>query len=193
MPEGKPIKTYYFDVVPPAKWRAGFIGADPDQKPFYFACCECGAKGPEMAGIICTAPTGKFEDIALLPVKDSPFVNPAMYCSDCWKEKVDEAIAKGWKVIEPNKGGLITTTEDQVRHDREMAAVALVINQLDHIKTVVDQIMIIYDQADLDHDIKIDDIKGYSIEDIIPHDLEEWSLKIYSRIQKLKNLIKPQG
>lgn len=79
---------YYFHVDPPAKWRAGFTGAGENAKPFYFHCCQCD-KDIEIAGVISTRPDrANFEDIGLVMVGSGPFVNPAMYCADCWREKL---------------------------------------------------------------------------------------------------------
>ena len=41
----------YYELNPPMKLRAGFTGEKQD-KPFYFDCCACGAKEPEIAGVL---------------------------------------------------------------------------------------------------------------------------------------------
>ena len=71
-----------FSLEPPAKWRAGFTGTDANSPPFYFDCAGCGAKEPEIAGVIGTGPT--LEDIGVIP-RDGLY-KTAMFCALCFEK-----------------------------------------------------------------------------------------------------------
>lgn len=74
----------YWSLTPPARWQAGTVGAE--QTPFYFDCADCGAKEPEIAGIIST--DGTFGGIGVVKVNGGPFMNPAMFCASCWSVRM---------------------------------------------------------------------------------------------------------
>ncbi|RJQ43362.1 MAG: hypothetical protein C4534_08170 [Gaiellales bacterium] len=68
-----------YDLNPPAKWKAGESGGEP----FYFDCARCGAKEPEIAGFLGTAPD--FWHIGTITLENGLF-KLAMYCRKCWPE-----------------------------------------------------------------------------------------------------------
>ena len=78
----------YFELLPPKKWRAGTVGAGPTAREFFFDCADCDAKEPEIAGILGT--TGRYEDIAILPIPGSPMVKLAMFCAPCFAKRIAE-------------------------------------------------------------------------------------------------------
>lgn len=71
-----PKQVKAFELTPPSKWRAGWIGV----KEFYFDCAECNKSEPEIKGVLGTGPT--YERVAIYKR------NPAMFCADCWNRVV---------------------------------------------------------------------------------------------------------
>lgn len=83
----------YFSVEPPRKWKAGHVGTNPP-KDFFFNCCICGAKEPEISGILADVNNPTFTGIAVLKQPGTSFLNPAMYCADCFKSECEKAKAQ---------------------------------------------------------------------------------------------------
>lgn len=82
----------YYELIPPTKWQAGRSAPDtPNEVVFYFDCADCGAKEPEIAGILST--DGTYSGIGIMPAKGSAFYNPAMFCAPCFKTRIDKAKA----------------------------------------------------------------------------------------------------
>lgn len=71
---------------PPTKWQAGTSGG----KPFYFACCKCGAEDAVIAGI-CAANVERptFHDIGIMKGDQPCQFRPAMYCVACWPAELE--------------------------------------------------------------------------------------------------------
>lgn len=79
----------YYQLNPPVQWQAAVAGpGTPTETVLYFDCADCGAKAPEIAGFAGSGPT--FSQIAVIPVKDSAFVNPAMFCAPCFSKRLAE-------------------------------------------------------------------------------------------------------
>ena len=94
----------YWTLEPPAQWRAGFTGTEPNKVPFYFDCADCSAKEPPIAGILST--DGTFSGIGLIRTPGDIFVKTAMFCAPCLATRlqaetpaqvttVDELVAAG--------------------------------------------------------------------------------------------------
>jgi hypothetical protein len=86
--------TYHHTLITPKKWKAGQVGEGETGKPFYFDCCECGAKEPVIYGFKSGSETPDF--FKILVVEKPYFIagakfngfHLAMYCQACW-EKVN--------------------------------------------------------------------------------------------------------
>jgi hypothetical protein len=84
----------YYELNPPMKLRAGFTGEKQDQ-PFYFDCCACGAKEPEIAGVLASedgTADGRlaFDKIAVLD--SGPPGRLALYCAACFATIVKDGL-----------------------------------------------------------------------------------------------------
>ncbi len=84
-----PQAMMYYAVEPPTKWHAGFTGSKPNQVPIYFSCADCGAKEPEIAGIISS--DGSYNGIGLLGELDGCNLRPAMFCAPCYAKRIGKA------------------------------------------------------------------------------------------------------
>jgi hypothetical protein len=78
--------TYHHTLMTPKQWKAGQVGEGETGKPFYFDCCECGAKEPVIYGFKSGSETPDF--FKILVVEKFPGFHLAMYCQACW-EKVN--------------------------------------------------------------------------------------------------------
>lgn len=77
----------YYSLVPPVKWKAGTSAPNtPNEVVFYFDCADCGAKEPEIAGILSS--DGTFLGMAVLKIEGSSFFNPAMFCAACYQARL---------------------------------------------------------------------------------------------------------
>ncbi len=82
----------YYELVPPTQWKAGTVApGTPNEQVFYFDCADCGAKEPEIAGILSS--DGTFLGMGILKVEGSSFFNPAMFCAPCFKKRISEQVA----------------------------------------------------------------------------------------------------
>jgi hypothetical protein len=86
----------YLALVPPAKWRAGFVG----EKPFYFTCADCNDQEAPIAGVLASVaddgpiPPGLgLEKVSILT---DPPRGPrhAMFCPACFEKRVTQAHAE---------------------------------------------------------------------------------------------------
>ena len=73
-----------FDMTPPTKWRAGFIG----EKQIFFDCAHCEAEEPVIAGVL--SEDGTFRGIGVITKPGShgiPRHFPAVFCKTCWDKR----------------------------------------------------------------------------------------------------------
>jgi hypothetical protein len=80
----------YYSLEPPTKWQAGISApGTPNEQTFYFDCADCGAKEPDIAGILSS--DGTFSGMGILKVEGSAFFNPAMFCAPCFAKRLEVA------------------------------------------------------------------------------------------------------
>lgn len=80
--------NYLHELQPPAKWKAGTQSSGD----FYFDCGGCGAKEPEIAGVIASVPESPtYRDVVVLRSPGTPFVRAAMFCRQCWDTQIAAA------------------------------------------------------------------------------------------------------
>ena len=72
----------YWSLEPPARWKAGTAGTET----LYFDCADCGAKDPEVAGILSS--DGTYQGIALLGKIEGCNLRPAMFCATCFAARL---------------------------------------------------------------------------------------------------------
>lgn len=72
----------YWSLEPPARWKAGLAGAET----LYFDCADCGAKDPEIAGILSS--DGTYQGIGLLGELHGCNLRPAMFCAPCFAARL---------------------------------------------------------------------------------------------------------
>lgn len=83
----------YYEIDPPTKWQAGIAGpGTPTEQVLYFDCADCGAKEADIAGFAGSGPT--FSEIAVIPVKGSSLVNPAMFCRPCFALRIEQNLER---------------------------------------------------------------------------------------------------
>ena len=106
----------YWTLDPPARWQAGAVGKD--RTPIYFSCADCGAKEPEIAGIIST--DGTFKGIGLSKT-ESGFYNPAMFCAPCLAKRLPPA-ARVYRADPGQPGELDSDSTAEDIHNAETVA-----------------------------------------------------------------------
>jgi len=84
----------YYELNPPMRLRAGFKDQQR-QQPLYFDCCACGAKEPEIAGVLASEDAtadGRlaFDKIAVLDA--GPLGRLALYCATCFATIVNDGL-----------------------------------------------------------------------------------------------------
>jgi hypothetical protein len=85
----------YYELNPPIKLRAGFTG-DKQDKPLYFDCCACGAKEPEIAGVLASenaTADGRlaFDKIGVISGGERG-PRHALYCAACFATIVNDGL-----------------------------------------------------------------------------------------------------
>ena len=81
------MKIYQKTIGEPKQWRAGYVGKG--FKPFYFDCCSCHAKEPEIAGFLSSTEESDLHNILVSPGVPCDL---ALFCKDCW----NDASISGW-------------------------------------------------------------------------------------------------